>query len=193
MLRYCVLFFLIATAPAAATTINFESGFDYSSYPFTYVQDGFRVSNVGPTGVFGSVAAQPSGVVSITNVSGNAFTLEGFSAGTWNWPQAVVSITSTLFGGGAGPTTSIIAPFNALASFDLSSIFGSNLLQQVILTFAGNPYGSFLDNIKVAVAEVPSDPPAVPLPAALPLFLSGIGGLGALGWRRVRKNLKDAA
>ena len=26
-----------------------------------------------------------------------------------------------------------------------------------------------------------------PLPAALPLFVSGIGGLGLLGWRRKRK------
>jgi hypothetical protein len=28
----------------------------------------------------------------------------------------------------------------------------------------------------------------VPLPAALPLFVSGLGGLGLLGWRRKRKN-----
>ena len=26
-----------------------------------------------------------------------------------------------------------------------------------------------------------------PLPAALPLFASGLGGLGLLGWRRKRK------
>jgi hypothetical protein len=30
-------------------------------------------------------------------------------------------------------------------------------------------------------------PHAVPLPAALPLFATGIGGLGLLGWRRKRK------
>jgi hypothetical protein len=29
--------------------------------------------------------------------------------------------------------------------------------------------------------------PATPLPAALPLFVTGIGGLGLLGWRRKRK------
>ena len=27
----------------------------------------------------------------------------------------------------------------------------------------------------------------VPLPAALPLFATGLGGLGLLGWRRKRK------
>jgi hypothetical protein len=29
--------------------------------------------------------------------------------------------------------------------------------------------------------------PTTPLPAALPLFVTGIGGLGLLGWRRKRK------
>ena len=29
--------------------------------------------------------------------------------------------------------------------------------------------------------------PATPLPAALPLFATGLGGLGLLGWRRKRK------
>ena len=35
----------------------------------------------------------------------------------------------------------------------------------------------------------PPDPPnvATPLPATLPLFATGIGGLGLLGWRRKRK------
>jgi len=33
------------------------------------------------------------------------------------------------------------------------------------------------------------DPPvsAVPLPAALPLFATGLGALGLIGWRRKRK------
>ena len=30
--------------------------------------------------------------------------------------------------------------------------------------------------------------PSTPLPAALPLFATGLGGLGLLGWRRKRKN-----
>jgi hypothetical protein len=34
---------------------------------------------------------------------------------------------------------------------------------------------------------------AAPLPAALPLFASGLGGLGLLGWRRKRKHAARAA
>ena len=33
----------------------------------------------------------------------------------------------------------------------------------------------------------PFEPVATPLPAALPLFVTGLGGLGLLGWRRKRK------
>jgi len=33
-----------------------------------------------------------------------------------------------------------------------------------------------------------ADPVATPLPAALPLFATALGGLGLLGWRRKRKN-----
>ncbi len=34
---------------------------------------------------------------------------------------------------------------------------------------------------------------ATPLPAALPLFATGLGALGLLGWRRKRKNAAIAA
>jgi probable HAF family extracellular repeat protein len=34
----------------------------------------------------------------------------------------------------------------------------------------------------------PNSTGAAPLPAALPLFASGLGGLGLLAWRRKRKN-----
>jgi hypothetical protein len=35
------------------------------------------------------------------------------------------------------------------------------------------------------------DGPITPLPAALPLFATGIGALGLLGWRRKRKARAD--
>ena len=43
--------------------------------------------------------------------------------------------------------------------------------------------GTFIDAVSVTTPSVPD----VPLPAALPLFATGLGALGLLGWRRKRK------
>jgi hypothetical protein len=39
----------------------------------------------------------------------------------------------------------------------------------------------------------PIPPTTTPLPAALPLFATGLGAMGLLGWRRKRKNADDIA
>jgi len=39
----------------------------------------------------------------------------------------------------------------------------------------------------VSSSTDPDPPAAVPLPGALPLFATGLGALGLLGWRRKRK------
>jgi hypothetical protein len=44
------------------------------------------------------------------------------------------------------------------------------------------PSNTFLSNVSVTPDEV-----ATPVPAALPLFATGLGALGLLGWRRKRK------
>jgi hypothetical protein len=50
--------------------------------------------------------------------------------------------------------------------------------------------GIYLDEVSV---ELVSPGGATPLPAALPLFASGLGALGLLDWRRKRKNAAIAA
>jgi hypothetical protein len=40
---------------------------------------------------------------------------------------------------------------------------------------------------KIALTFVETSTTATPLPAALPLFATGLGALGLLGWRRKRK------
>jgi len=49
-----------------------------------------------------------------------------------------------------------------------------------------NGNGNF-DNMIVGLQIDPADPPATPLPAALPLFATGLGVIGALGLRRKRR------
>ena len=50
------------------------------------------------------------------------------------------------------------------------------------------PLGNFINSTDGLSGSITyTYTPATPLPAALPLFASGIGGLGLLGWRRKRK------
>jgi hypothetical protein len=64
--------------------------------------------------------------------------------------------------------------------------FGLNVETQLraqILT-SENVLGSVTLPFQIATEEIVS---TTPLPAALPLFATGLGGLGLLGWRRKRK------
>ena len=65
--------------------------------------------------------------------------------------------------------------------------------------FSNTPAGLLLDanqsggpgnSVAWSATELSNPPPlgGTPLPAALPLFASGLGALGMLGWRRKRKN-----
>jgi hypothetical protein len=71
---------------------------------------------------------------------------------------------------------------NYLAVTDVPTVDGT-YLWNVFYTGDGN-------NIARAETETVIVGPTVgatPLPAALPLFATGLGGLGVLGWRRKRK------
>jgi hypothetical protein len=64
---------------------------------------------------------------------------------------------------------------------------GDNIVSYCLVT-GGNHPGS-LASLSLEVTEVTP----TPLPAALPLFASGLGALGLLGWRRKRKAAALAA
>ena len=64
--------------------------------------------------------------------------------------------------------------------------------------YCGSPSGAYLLNgsgMEVATDVSPTFTPvgATPLPAALPLFATGLGALGLFGWRRKRKNAATLA
>jgi hypothetical protein len=69
-----------------------------------------------------------------------------------------------------------------LVDLDDFSVAGGASINSLEVT--GSPE---LDLIRVA-GLIPSSPPSeTPLPAALPLFASGLGAFGLIGWRRKRK------
>jgi hypothetical protein len=67
--------------------------------------------------------------------------------------------------------------------FITTGIPGGGTLDQLVA-------GSHTATVGISAGEVVS---TVPLPAALPLFASGLGALGLLGWRRKRKAAAVAA
>lgn len=80
------------------------------------------------------------------------------------------------------------APFGTPAGFtftdgDPRSVALGDTLVSITLRIAGDLEGlppDYSGNFVVTVADVAS----TPLPAALPLFATGLGALGLLGWRR---------
>jgi hypothetical protein len=86
----------------------------------------------------------------------------------------LVASQFTLLGGSTNPNFS-----GDPILFGVEAVFATN---QTSIT-AANIY---LDNIDITVTQTP-------LPAALPLFASGLGGVGLLGWRRKRKNASAVA
>jgi hypothetical protein len=60
----------------------------------------------------------------------------------------------------------------------------------VFITVAGDPYGGIEFSYSGPLSALGDpDPTATPLPAGLPLFATGLGALGLLGWRARRKSI----
>lgn len=104
---------------------------------------------------------------------------------------------------GDGTIEFTTAPINGAQSGNWAIDTLAGLSEIVITLKAGNGFGAFLLDLTVpdplsgswastkdlshASIYYNGDPvSAVPLPAALPLFLSALAGLGLLGWRRKR-------
>jgi hypothetical protein len=78
------------------------------------------------------------------------------------------------------------ATWSSFAADPSDFVRGTNVLVAQMLasdySFEGLRLEGLVD-VRGHVAFSP-DPPSVPLPAALPLFATGLAGLGLLGWRR---------
>jgi len=90
-----------------------------------------------------------------------------------------VSWTSNINPVGDGWVTFQVQLNQANFGSNLASVLSNVTKFQIRGEFIGGPEEEGLDNVLLT---------ATPLPAALPLFVSGLGALGLLGWRRKRKN-----
>jgi hypothetical protein len=171
----CALAFSIG--PARANTTFDVSGTD--------TVDGFTLGGIIVIDVTnGTIATQP-GDVDVT-VTGRAGVGPFTGVPTLTHPSHVDPGTITELSFTAGSfTLDLFLPAASLVGYTGGAICGvlnagtSGLCDQGDISQL-SPANGELDSGSLT-------PVATPLPAALPLFATGLGGLGLLGWRRKRK------
>jgi hypothetical protein len=188
----CVLAAIISVlcvANAKASTITYTesatvsgslNGTSFTNELLTLTGTGDTATIVGTTGYI-TISLTPS------------FSVAGVGSGTLTSPFVVFEQQSnSAVGFELTGSLDLLDTFNAVfATYNLSTSIGpatgssainaghsfSTNVGPLILTSAG-------DATFTAVGGSGPPPSAVPLPAALPLFATGLAGLGLLGWRR---------
>ena len=96
------------------------------------------------------------------------------------------------FGATDGATVNVFGTSGAAATADfcLSSNVNSCQPPTPLIFIATGPgvFGEAFPGANLVEIATAAATTATPLPAALPLFATGLGALGLLGWRRKRKN-----
>ena len=157
---------------------------------------GFASATGAPAGTSWTITLTGSGTLTVTDVksSGDQFTLfdngiamtaavSPFTAGGQNPGQVSPGggLTSTpcdIHGGGFCP----------IVSGDINAALGdSNFSSATFALVAGVNVISGLFDGGIGNGDFEFIAEATPLPATLPLFASGLGALGLLGWRRKQK------
>lgn len=201
-----VLSLLLLVNPGRAVTVDFSSIADCpASCPVsidatTFASQGivFTVSNGGvgliqgdeALGSFGpgeKIAASFITPQSLTNLSvqlaptsqgTRLYTLTGYNAALIPVGSVSRQVTQD-FGDpentGFGYFSLVLDPITEpVSSFEVSSVF------------IRSSFGPCCQGAGYGVASVTWDTAVTPLPAALPLFVTGLGALGLFGWRRTR-------
>jgi hypothetical protein len=172
---------LFLATPASATTINFVF-----SNGATQVAEGSFTYPTGSTGVLGYSDLSAFSIhFDIPNVSYDlAFALVNLNYQYFAYDTSLQKFVSASVNGTVGAFLELLGSINN----PLSNGF-------FFAPSSGDSYSEYstrlFDSPYTAVAF--SEATATPLPAALPLFASGLGALGLLGWRRKRKAAALAA
>jgi hypothetical protein len=149
------------TNTSGSVTLRFLDGVTNFFLPIGGPLDLF--SHIGTTAPVGSSANLLAFTSSVDTANG-----QNTSPGTFNAPTLNPDLTS----GSSSKDSdlliaSLAAPYSITERFDFTLGAGTTV------------------NFSASTTLTPG--PVIPLPAALPLFATGIGGLGLLGWRRKRK------
>ena len=144
----------------------------------------------------------------ITN-PGNVHTTSTAAGVPTNWVLGVVGAVATLSannscGGqpcdfivGPGPYTNFNSSLETHSPFiDLEGKFVISGITNLLISSIVVQFGSVPDERNQTFACLTCAPPPpgeTPIPGALPLFTSGMGVLGFLGWRRKRRLARQAA
>jgi hypothetical protein len=176
---------LVSFAPAANAVSYTTSGFSLGNLGDTLGTGYDYLAGTGVTGTLGD----PSTIVlnSLSFTAGVNATVPQYYGNTYS-----IAETMTI---GTG-TSQIAIPFSLNISYQDTltiggttfSILDGNSLWQVAvigMTLGPNPGGTMTGSLMAMVTD-----PGVsqaPLPAALPLFASGLGGMGLFSWWRKRK------
>jgi len=192
LLGFIALVPLLGLSPANATTYDFAVAFPaiFTSPSAT------TVTGTISTDCNNSCVLAPSDFLSWS------FTFSGFLNATFSGGPSGVSQTgsSNLKAFPAvlqyvnpfvadGRSTTFSSGSDSLAFIDLISS-GSAFPGEILLAVGGSGQtGTEINvlNFATLTGTFPG-PSATPIPAALPLFATGLGALGLLGWRRKRKN-----
>jgi hypothetical protein len=114
-------------------------------------------------------SSTPLGSLVFTGLTGNLSSLNNQSV------SYLLGLSEIALGGGS-------ACYSAAICYTIADI--DPLTAQVNAAFGSGTADAFAADY---LAFPDTDVPATPLPAALPLFATGLGALGLLGWRRKRK------
>jgi hypothetical protein len=161
----------------------------------TYTTSGFSLEHLGDTmatgyDYFSGDGVSQAPINSDTIVLNSLSFTAGINATVPQYYPDKYSIVETLSVGGGAPQT-ITIPFTldinysdtlTIVGTTFSYYTGSSLWQFVVkgFTIGPNPGGTMTASLNAQVSQAP-------LPAALPLFASGLGAMGLFAWWRRRK------
>lgn len=194
----CSTFLVVCAAavslcgPAMAVSLVTNGGFETADFTGWVLSGNIAFANVnGDLPHSGTNAAEFGASGSDTVLTQTLGTMTGAEYSVTFWLQnsgGVPNNFSASFGG-----SSLLSLPDAPASLYTQyafDVFATGALTDLVFHFRSDP--NFLHFDDVSVNQIGGGD-TTPLPAALPLFATGLGALGLLGWRRKKKAAALAA